>query len=103
MGKRKNRLTGTASPLSTTVTPEPKRSSQQMTPKPQRLSYTSDNTMAATRPKMIRTLNDEIIKDRCVLTELLDTLCHDKTSTVRLYEYSPLKCHTEGLKEYKTH
>ena len=103
MGKRKGRSSGTSSPLSITVTLESKRPSQQMTPKPQRLNYTSDNTMAGARPKIIRTSNEEIIRDKCTLTEVLDTLHHDKTSTVGKYEYNSMKCHTEGLEEYKTH
>ena len=91
-GKRKNRQTqGNNSPKSG------------LTPESKQLNFASDNTMAARRPQIIRTSNDEIIKDRCSLTDLLDTLCHDKTSTVGLYEYVPLKCYTEGLEEYKTH
>ena len=51
----------------------------------------------------VRTFDEDIIKDKCALTEVLDTLRHDKTSSAGKYEYSSLKCHTEGLEEYKTH
>ena len=103
MGKRKGRSSGTSSPRSITVTPESKRPSNQMTPETKCLNFTSDNTMAGARPKIIRTSNEDIIKDKCALTEVLDTLRHDKTSSVGKYEYNSLKCHTEGLEEYKTH
>ena len=91
-GKRKIRQTqGNKSPK-TGLTPESKR-----------LNLASDNTMAAWRPQIIRMSNDDLIKDKCALTELLEHQCHDKTHTIGVYHYEPLKCHREGLKEYRDH
>ena len=69
-GKRKNRPTqGNTSPKTGfTVTPES-----------QRLNFASDKTMATRRPQIIRTSNDDLIKDKCALTQLLETQCHYKT------------------------
>ena len=70
-----------------------------MTPESKQLNYTSNNTMATRRPQIIRTSNDDLIKDKCALTQLLDALCHDKTTTIGMYHYDSLKC----LEEYRTH
>ena len=47
--------------------------------------------------------NDDLIKDKCALTQLLETQCHDKTHSIGFYHYEPLKCHREGLEEYRAH
>ena len=93
-GKRKQRPTqGNNSPKDTlTVTPESKW-----------LNFLSDNTMAARRPRIIRTSNDDLIKDKCALTQLLETQRHDKTHSIGMYNHEQLKCHTDGLEEYRAH
>ena len=103
MGKRKSRSSGTSSPKTALVMPESKRHSSQTTPDTNRLSSISATNMAGARPKIIRTSYDDIAADKCVLTDVLDTLRHSKTSSTGKYEFFPPKSSKEGLEEYNAH
>ena len=91
MGKKRGRNSGTSSPTVTpeSKTPESKRPTQRTTPETRRLSFTSATTMTRARPKIIRTSFDDVVTDKCVLTDVLDTIRHDKTYSEGKYKFPP--------------
>ena len=51
----------------------------------------------------IRTSNDDLLKDVCALSQLLEKQCIDRTETIGLYTPEHTQCHTDGLDEYRSH
>ena len=81
-------------------TTSPQLSNFSGTPKPKHVNCTSAYTMAARRPPIIRTTNEDLLEEVCALTKLLEQQHLDKTRDGEIYVHETLDCHTNGLDAY---
>ena len=59
--------------------------------------------MAARRPPIIRATNEDLLKDVCALSQLLEHQCLDKTKAGQIYVPETKECHTNGLDAYNSY
>ena len=59
--------------------------------------------MAARQPPIIRTSNEDLLKDVCALSQLLEHQCLDKTKHGHIYISESKQCHLYGLDAYRSH
>ena len=64
-----------------------------VTPKPKRHNFQIKETMAGRRPPIIRATNEDLLKDVCTLTQLVEHQRLDKTRHGNIYIPEIKQCH----------